>query len=545
MLRSQRRLLYLLLALPVLLVAAAVVYQVGMEQFEGKTRTFWQSFEFAAETLSTTGYGEDGSWSHPAMVIFVVVLQFLGVFLIFLIFPIYLIPFLEERFEARLPKAVTGMRDHVVIYRYGPAVASLVDELRKARIGSVIIEEETGPARRDVERGIPTVLGRLADDVLERVGLLEARALVANGSDDENAAAILVARGLGFEGDILAVVEEPYHRKPMVLAGATAVYTPRHILGAALAARASERISPRVEGAQLLGRKLVVSEVRIERDSEMAARTLGEVDVGRRTGVTVLGQWSGGKLIAPPGADMRLESDGILIVAGSSESVQRLEEVCAGARRLRRTGGFVLAGNGEVGSKAAELLRQVGETVKVIDRCPGQGVDLVGDILDYRILEISEVSSAQAIILAVDSDSATLFATVIIKDFAPAVPVIARVNHADNVERIHRAGADYALSISQVSGRMLAGKLLGQEAISVDAKLRVSKVGAAALAGKHPAELDVRQKAGVSIVAVERDDEVLVDFDPEFRFAAADDVYICGSDEATQRYLELFPAATG
>ena len=36
------------------------------------------------------------------MVLLVVAVQFLGVFLVFLIFPIYLIPFLEERFETRL-----------------------------------------------------------------------------------------------------------------------------------------------------------------------------------------------------------------------------------------------------------------------------------------------------------------------------------------------------------------------------------------------------------------------------------------------------------
>ena len=39
------------------------------------------------------------------MVILVVVVQFVGVFLVFLIIPIYLIPFLEERFEERVPRA--------------------------------------------------------------------------------------------------------------------------------------------------------------------------------------------------------------------------------------------------------------------------------------------------------------------------------------------------------------------------------------------------------------------------------------------------------
>ena len=64
--------------------------------------------------------------------------------------------------------------------------------------------------------------------------------------------------------------------------------------------------------------------------------------------------------------------------------------------------------------------------------------------------------------LALNSDDATLFATVIARDTVPDVPVIARVNHARNVENIHRAGADFALSICDVSGEMLSARLLGR-----------------------------------------------------------------------------------
>jgi Trk K+ transport system NAD-binding subunit len=540
MLRSQKRLALLLAALPLLLVLSALIYMGGMSLFEGETRGFWESLEFAAETLSTTGYGSDGKWSHPAMVVFVVLLQFLGVFLVFLIFPVYLIPFLEERFEARLPKAAPDVADHVVVYRYGTAVATLLDELERSDVPTVIVEENGTEVRRLVEKGRTVFHGRLEDGALEKARLQHARALVANGTDDENAAVILAARQLGFTGDVIAVVEEPYHRRPMMLAGATAVYTPRHILGAALAARASERISPRVEGAQLLGRKLVVSEVRIGKSSELAGRSLAEIDLGRRTGVSVIGQWVEGRLVAPLRSSTVLERDGILIVVGSAESIRRLGELCAATAPIRRSGPFVLAGFGEVGRKVDQLLRQVDERVQVIDREAETGVDVVGDILDHRVLEGSDVRDAQAVILAVDSDSATLFATVILKEYAPDVPVIARVNQAENVERIHRAGADFALSISQVSGQILAARLLGQEAISLDPKLKVMKTSAAGVAGGHPAELRIREKTGASVVAVERGEELILEFVADFRFEPEDSIYVCGSDEATQSFITAF-----
>ena len=182
-----------------------------------------------------------------------------------------------------------------------------------------------------------------------------------------------------------------------------------------------------------------------------------------------------------------------------------------------------------------------GEEVKVIDRAEDERVDVVGDVLDPGVFERAGLENAQGVILAVDTDSATLFGTVILKDLAPEVPVIARVNSADNVDRIHRAGADYALSISQVSGQILARRLLGEEAVSVDPQLKVLKVKAVGLVGHHPAELDVRRRTGCSIVAVERGERALLGFDPEFRFAEGDAVYVCGSTGATGRYLELFP----
>ncbi|MFQ5350294.1 MAG: potassium channel family protein [Thermoanaerobaculia bacterium] len=541
--RSRKRLLGLVAALPVLVLVAALVYMVGMAQLEDESRGFWQAIGWAAETLSTTGYGSDTTWSHPLMVVFVVVLQFIGVFLVFLIFPLFLIPFLEERFEVRLPKEVPPLEDHVVIYGFGAAVESLLAELGRAGLETVVVEADEGLARRMVEKGQRVVYGGLVDDALRRARLTTAGTLIANGTDDENAAVILAARQLGFEGDVLALVEDPFHRKPIMLAGATAAYTPRHILGAALAARASRRVSPTVAGAQQLSERLRVSEMRIARRSSLVGQTLAEAGIGQRTGVSVIAQWVGGELLTRPRGDMRLEANGILVLIGSDEAIARFGELCHATQPLRRAGSFLVAGAGEVGFKVAQLLRDAGEDVRVIDRDEGEMVDVVGDVLDPGVFERAGVAAAQAVILAVDTDSATLFSTVILKDLAPEVPVIARVNSAENVERIHRAGADFALSISQVSGQILARRLLGEEAVSVDPQLKVLKVRADGLVGHHPTELEIRTRTGCSVVAVERGEEALLEFGPDFRFDEDDAVYVCGSTAATRRYLQVFPQA--
>lgn len=108
-----------------LLVVCTVGYMVGMDMLEGQHRNFWSSMEWAAETLTTTGYGADHTWHHPLMVVYVVLVQFVGVFLVFLIFPIVLIPLLEKRFQTRLTTQCAPLENHVIIFRHGPTVATL------------------------------------------------------------------------------------------------------------------------------------------------------------------------------------------------------------------------------------------------------------------------------------------------------------------------------------------------------------------------------------------------------------------------------------
>src|SRR5437763_1400098 len=238
--RSTRRLIWLVAGLLLFLIASALLYQAGMTRLEGAHRTFWDSFEWAAETLSTTGYGADSHWRHPAMVVLVVIVQFAGVFLVFLIVPIFLVPFLEERFERRVPRIPPKMANHVIVYRYGPTVETLLQRLADHDVASIVVETDESAARAVLERGLPAGFSRAEEDALDVCRLPHARALVANGRDEENAALILRARQMGFRGEIFAFVEEPAHRKPMELAGATSAYTPRHIIAAALAAHASE-----------------------------------------------------------------------------------------------------------------------------------------------------------------------------------------------------------------------------------------------------------------------------------------------------------------
>lgn len=539
--RSHKRLLAFLVVLPLFVVGLACLYMLGMDQFEGSERGFGESLEWVTETMTSTGYGRDAKWNHPVMIGFVITVQFTGVFMILMVFPVFVVPFIEERFEGRLARVLPPLNDAIVIYCYGAPVATLVDEILRAKIPIVILEEDEATARRLRDRGLNVVHANLEDEDPNLAALKNARAIVANGGDNANAVLTLSARESGFEGPLLVLVENPARRSPMMRAGATATFTPSHVLAAAIAAKASSKISPRVSGAHSLGRHIEIAELRVHATSSLAGKTLADADLRRKTGATIIGQWVGGTLQEQPSASATVRPGTILVALGTQESIVRLGEI---ARPIREDGPLIVVGKDEVASKVTEFLRDCGEEVLTV---AGPSTDddassLTGDPLDQDLLRRAGVIGARAVVISLSSDSATIFASAVIRDLAPETPIIASVRRAENVGRMHRAGADFALSVSQVAEQVLARPILGEDNVELESHLKIVKAQAGELEGASPIGGRVRERTGCSIVAIERGDEVIVDFGGEFAIATDDEIYVCGAAEAVTRFFEHYPS---
>ena len=526
--------------MPAALLIFAVLYMLGSNYLEGKPADFWSSLEWASETLTTTGYGAYAPWKHPVMILLVIFTQFVGMFFLVLVFPIYMLPYIEERFEMRLPHALPPMAERVLFYGYGPAIDSLLEEFQQAGSAFVIFEEDMALARNLRDRGHPVVFGKLDEDPDVLAGVNQARAVVANADDHANAICILIAREQGFEGPIYALADVPLHRAPMLKVGASAVYTPTHVLGAALAARASTRISPPAEGLHLLSEQVGLAEFRVRADSPLAGQRLGDLHLRERHGVTVIGQWRGGQFAVPKGPDTCIEPGAILVVVGAHANLAQVEHLAA---PIRRTGPIVVAGFGTVGGKVVEMLRDAKELTVVIDQELAPGVDIVGNVLEHATLDRANVRAASAVVLALSNDSEGVFATAVVRDYAPEVPLIVRVNRAPNVARLYQSGADFALSVGQVAGQILAYHLLGDRAVAVEQRLKFVRMTAGALAGQHPWRAQVRERTGAAVVAVERERTVFVKFDGAFEVRSDDTLFVCGTTGSLEQYLREFQAA--
>ncbi len=539
--RSTKRLIVLLALLPLAVLVLGTIYMFAMTYLEGSPRTFLESMQWAAETLTTTGYGNDSHWTHPVVALFVILGQFIGQFVVFLVFPVFVLPYFEERFEMRLQHILPPMRGKVLFYRYGPAIESLLDEFKRTNSPFVVFEEDLQVARMLRDRKFNVVFGKLSEDTAALARIKQARAVVTNADDHGNATCTLMVREHGFTGPIYALAEEPIYRPPMLQIGATEVFTPAHVLGGALASRASTRISPPAEGLSLLGHDVGMIEFRIRPNSPLSGQLLGDLHLQGIRGVSVIGQWREGVFTTAKGPNTRIEPGGILVVVGPQ---QRLEAVERMAMPIRRTGPIIIVGYGTVGQKVGEMLRDAGEACTVIDIKPGPGVDIVGNVLDSGTLERARVKESGALILALNDDSEAVFATAALHEYAPEAPLIVRVNRTPNIERIYRAGADFAISLGQVACQILSYHLLDEQVLPVENRIKFSRTTLGSLLGSRPWNNEALDQTGVRIVAVERGHEVIVEFSDEFRLQADDTLYLCGSLDGLERCQRQFQTAS-
>ncbi|MBX0286568.1 NAD-binding protein [Halomicroarcula sp. F28] len=539
----QRRTLIYLVGLAGVILGFAVAYDYGMSAFESEPREFLHSLQVVVETFTTTGFGSDAPWESTGMRLLVIAMDITGVVLIFLALPVLLFPLFEEAIETNAPTTVErDLEDHVVICQFTPRGETLVTELESWDVDYVIIEPDSDRADDIYEEGYHVIhADPQSVEGLEEARLTDARALVADASDQVNTSIVLTAREVDEHVRTVSVVEEPDRAKYHDLAGADHVLSPRQLLGESLASKVTTGVSTTLGDSIEVGEDFDIAELPIHRGSELVGTTLAESGIREETGVNIIGAWFRGQFVSPPSPDAELDGSTVLLASGTARQLESLKSMTLSSVRGFRRGETVIVGYGEVGQTIAEDLQTARVPHTILDRQEKDGVDVVGDATEPEDLRAAGVEDARTVILALSEDTDTEFATLVIRDLNPEVEVIARAEETENVTKMYRAGADYVLSLATVSGRMLASTILEDEnVISMDQQVEIIRVDAGDLAGTTLGEADVRSRTGCTVLALERNGTVLTDLGPDVRIQYGDSIVIAGTDAGVTRFKQLY-----
>lgn len=540
------------IALAVVGVAGIVLvysysYQWAMLMFVGEEISFVQSLQVVIEALTTAGFGGDTDvWRQSDVLAGLVILMNLsGVLLVFLAIPLFAVPLFRQAFETRPPTA-SNLTDHVIICGYSAQDEVLRKELEEVGIPHLYVEPDRELVVELNERGINAIVGNPEQvDAYRAANAEEAWALVADIGDETNPAVILSAKQVNPDLRAISVIrrheEAQYHR----YAGADDIVSARRLMARSLAMRAAGSYAEKLQMSIEVESDLQVTELLVERGSDLVGQTFREADVFDQMDVTIIGAWLDGKFVVTPDPDLTIPEHAILLVAGEYERMGDLQ-----ARSIPTTEDdadrVVVCGYGTVGRSIVETLEAEGAETEVIDIEAKEGVDIVGDITDPATLQQADLDSARAVVLSLDEDTPTIYATLVINQLAPDVEIVARADDADSVRKLYNAGADFVLSLTTVTGESLAALLIDEiEILTPDTEFGFIRTEVPGFAGQSLGEIDLRERTGCTVVAVERDGELLTDIGAEFVIDEDDVLIVAGSEESQDRFWNLVESADG
>ncbi|WP_336023189.1 potassium channel family protein [Halobellus salinisoli] len=521
----------------------ALGYQWGMRAYESDPVSFLHSLQVVVEMFTTTGFGGDSPWESPQMNVFIIVMDLVGMALLFGALPVLATPFLEDAFSTTIPTAVDeALSDHVVICTYTPRVDALTAELDSYDVPYVIVEPDRDTASALYEDGHRVIRANPeSTEGLSNARLSDARALVADGDDQVDASIVLAAKEVAEDVSVLSVVEEPDRSKYHRLAGADQVLSPRSLLGESLAAKVTASLRAEIDEAIEIGEHLELAEVPIHHGSRLAGNTLAESGIREKTGVNVIGAWINGEFNAVLSPEESLPAGTVLFVSGRPAQLDALVSMTRAGIRHFGTGETIVIGYGEVGRTVTAALDDAGISHTVVDLVEKGGVDVVGDATEPETLVEAGIEDAQTVVLALSDDTTTEFATLVIRDLVPQAEVVARVNESGSIPKTFRAGGDYVLSLATVTGRMIASRVLeGRDVLSLDQQVEVVRMEAPAIVGQAVGDADVRAKTGATIVAIERNGDVVTDVGPQTEIFVDDSLVVAGTDESVREFERYF-----
>jgi voltage-gated potassium channel len=224
-------------------------------------------------------------------------------------------------------------RNHIVVVGVGRVGYQVIKELLDLKETVVAIEKSTeSELLVDLyDRGIPVIQGNArASAVLEQAGVAKAKAVIVTTSDDlANLDIALSAREINTEARIvIRLFDETLAAKVAGAFSMPVISTSQVAAPAFIAAATGRKV---YQGFQLAGQEVHLTDLVIRGDSQLAGRSVGEVQADKQVNI-VMHQGAAGVNVNPDRDMVLREGDTILVIA-PMEPLLRLEALNQSADR--------------------------------------------------------------------------------------------------------------------------------------------------------------------------------------------------------------------
>jgi len=545
--RNVRQLLKFLLALSVLVAVYSVLFHFIMEA-EGKDHTWLTGVYWTLTVMSTLGFGDITFETDLGRVFSILVLLsgmiFLLTLLPFMFIKFFYAPWIEAESRKRAPRELPPeTRGHVILTGYDPVTMALIEKLDDHRIDYVLIESDFKRALELYDMGVKVAVGDVDDpETYRRLRADQAALVAATNRDEINTNIAFTVRELSERVPILTTADSPYSEDILQMAGSTKVLLLYEILGRSLAAWT-------VGGdcrANIISRfdHLIIAEF-AAMGTPLVGKTLAESKLRENFGVNVVGIWDRGRFSVPH-ADTWIERTTVLVLAGSEENLAAYDEVYSFYHLCKLTlDPILIVGSGRVGDTIARRFAERESPYLVIEKNPKRLQDekhyVVGDAADIRTLQRAWIEKAPAALVTTHDDATNIYLTKYLRSLRPDMQILSRANLERNVSTLHRAGADFVMSLATLGADAIYNYLVNEDTSMLAEGLNIFRLKAPeALVGKNLAVSGIREVTDCSVVAIRDGDAMVINPDPQTPIRKGAELILIGTDEGEKKFLQAF-----
>ena len=221
---------------------------------------------------------------------------------------------------------------------------------------------------------------------------------------------------------------------------------------------------------------------------------------------------------------------------------------------------YIICGYGRTGAEIVTQLKNNKLSFVIVDKNPeieelAQEQDItyiIGDATDDSVLEKVRIEESKGIFCCLSDDVDNLYLTVSAKNLNPKIIIVTRCIKASNEQKFNKAGANTVILPYEISGRRMVASVVKPLVVDfldvvmhtkgheLELKMEQFKLKKGSLLeNKTIMSSELRQKTGIIIIAIKRDEAFITNPSPDTILKDGDYLITLGTNTQLTKFEEL------